>query len=110
MIDYFNSIFTAVAKELRKQVPGIFVTGEINDSNVKKISVCADRRKTAIFLYILILLVTASTLPFPCVFGSTPIRTPDALQKHVPLLESWILFLNRFKFYRKSFGPVEWAV
>ena len=36
MIDYFNSIFTAVAKELRKQVPGIFVTGEINDSNVKK--------------------------------------------------------------------------
>lgn len=36
MIDYFNSIFTSVAKELRKQVPGIFVTGEINDSNVKK--------------------------------------------------------------------------
>ena len=36
MIDYFNSIFTAVAKELRKQVPGIFVTSEINDSNVKK--------------------------------------------------------------------------
>ena len=36
MIDYFNSIFTVVAKELRKQVPGIFVTGEINDSNVKK--------------------------------------------------------------------------
>ena len=36
MIDYFNSIFTAVAKELRKQIPGIFVTGEINDSNVKK--------------------------------------------------------------------------
>lgn len=36
MIDYFNSIFTAVSKELRKQVPGIFVTGEINDSNVKK--------------------------------------------------------------------------
>ena len=36
LIDYFNSIFTAVAKELRKQVPGIFVTGEINDSNVKK--------------------------------------------------------------------------
>ena len=36
MIDYFNSIFTAVATELRKQVPGIFVTGEINDSNVKK--------------------------------------------------------------------------
>ena len=35
MIDYFNSIFTAVAKELRKQVPGIFVTGEINDSNAK---------------------------------------------------------------------------
>lgn len=36
MIDYFNPIFTAVAAELRKQVPGIFVTGEINDSNVKK--------------------------------------------------------------------------
>lgn len=36
MIDYFNSIFTAVATELRKQVPGIFVTGEINDRNVKK--------------------------------------------------------------------------
>ena len=36
MIEYFNSIYTAVAKELRKQVPGIFVTGEINDSNVKK--------------------------------------------------------------------------
>jgi hypothetical protein len=36
LIDYFNSIFTAVATELRKQVPGIFVTGEINDSNVKK--------------------------------------------------------------------------
>ena len=36
MIDYFNSIFTAVAKELRKQVPGIFVTGEIDDRNVKK--------------------------------------------------------------------------
>lgn len=36
MIDYFNSIFTAVATELRKQVPGIFVTGEIDDSSVKK--------------------------------------------------------------------------
>ena len=36
MIDYFNSIFTAVATELRKQVPGVFVTGEINESNVKK--------------------------------------------------------------------------
>lgn len=36
MIDYFNSIFTAVATELRKQIPGIFVTGGINDSNVKK--------------------------------------------------------------------------
>ena len=36
MIDYFNPIFTVIAKELRKQVPGIFVTGEINDRNVKK--------------------------------------------------------------------------
>ena len=36
MIDYFNSIFTAVATELRKQVPGIFVTGGINNSKVKK--------------------------------------------------------------------------
>ena len=36
MIDYFNSIFTAVAKELRKQMPGIYVTGEIDDRNVKK--------------------------------------------------------------------------
>ena len=36
MIDYFNPIFTAVAKELRKQVAGIYVTGEIDDSKVKK--------------------------------------------------------------------------
>lgn len=36
MIDYFNSIYTAVAKELRKQVPGIFVTNEISDSPVKR--------------------------------------------------------------------------
>ena len=37
MIDYFNSIFTAVAKELRKQVPGILVTSEINDRPGKRI-------------------------------------------------------------------------
>lgn len=36
MIDYFNSIFTAVAKELRKRVPGILVTSEIDDSTVKR--------------------------------------------------------------------------
>lgn len=36
MIDYFNSIFTAVAKELRKQVPGILVTSEIDDRPVKR--------------------------------------------------------------------------
>lgn len=36
MIDYFNAIYTVVAAELRKQVPGIYVTGEIDDSNVKK--------------------------------------------------------------------------
>lgn len=37
MIDYFNSIFTAVAKELRKRVPGILVTSEIDDSTVKRL-------------------------------------------------------------------------
>lgn len=36
MIDYFNSIYTTVANELRKQVPGIFVTSEISDSPVKR--------------------------------------------------------------------------
>ena len=36
MIDYFNSIYTAVAKELRKQVPGILVTSEIDDRLVKR--------------------------------------------------------------------------
>lgn len=36
MIDYFNSIFTAVAKELRKQVPGILVTGELSDERPKQ--------------------------------------------------------------------------
>lgn len=36
MIDYFNSIYTAVAKELRKRVPGILVTSEIDDSSVKR--------------------------------------------------------------------------
>lgn len=36
MIDYFNSIYTAVAKELRKRVPGILVTSEIDDSTVKR--------------------------------------------------------------------------
>lgn len=37
MIDYFNSIYTAVAKELRKRVPGILVTSEIDDSTVKRL-------------------------------------------------------------------------
>lgn len=36
MIDYFNSIYTAVAKELRKRVPSILVTSEIDDSSVKR--------------------------------------------------------------------------
>lgn len=36
MIDYFNPIYTAAAKELRKRVPGIFVTSEISDSPVKR--------------------------------------------------------------------------
>ncbi len=37
MIDYFNSIYTAVAKELRKRVPSILVTSEIDDSTVKRL-------------------------------------------------------------------------
>lgn len=36
MIDYFNSIYTAVAKELRKSVPGILVTSEIDDRTAKR--------------------------------------------------------------------------
>ena len=36
MIDYFSSIYTAVAKELRKQVPGILVTSDIDDRPVKR--------------------------------------------------------------------------
>ena len=37
MIDYFNSNNTPVAKELRKRVPSILVTSEIDDSTVKRL-------------------------------------------------------------------------
>ena len=83
MIDYFNSIFTAVSTELRKQVPGIFVTGEIDDSNVKSFLVCRLKR-TAIFRYTLILPDTASTLPCHCECVCTLTRPPGALQKPAP--------------------------
>ena len=78
MIDYFNSIFTAVAKELRNQVPGIFVTGEINDSNVKK---------------------------FPCVQVYSNKNTGRIAEARsiVGIVDS---VLEPLKFYRKSFAPL----
>lgn len=36
MIDYFSSIYTAISKGLKTKFPEIYVTGEIDDSNVKK--------------------------------------------------------------------------
>ena len=86
MIDYFNSIFTAVAKELRKQVPGIFVTGEINDSNVKK---------------------------FPCVQIEENSNLPvhrDSASRRIAEARSILgvvdSVLEPLNFYRKSFAPL----
>ncbi len=36
MIDYFNAIYTALAKELRDEFPDVYVTNEINDSNISR--------------------------------------------------------------------------
>lgn len=36
MIDYFSSIYTAISKGLKDKFPKIYITGEIDDSNVKK--------------------------------------------------------------------------
>lgn len=97
MIDYFNSIYTAVAKELRKQVPGILVTSEIDDRPVKRFPCVQIEENNNLPVHI----DSAGHSKYAAVSLRVrvySIRTPDALQKHVPSLESWILFLNRLNF------------
>ena len=105
MIDYFNSIFTAVAKELRKQVPGIFVTGEIHDSNVKKFpcvqieensNVPKHRDSANHSKY------AAVSLRVRVYSNKTSGRIAEA-RSIVGIVDS---ILEPFNFYRKSFAPL----
>lgn len=105
MIDYFNSIFTAVAKELRKQVPGILVTSEIDDSTVKRLPCVqieendnrpvhidsADHSKYA-----------AVSLRVRVYSNKNPGRIAEA-RSIVGIVDS---VLEPLKFYRKSFAPL----
>lgn len=105
MIDYFNSIYTAVAKELRKQVPGIFVTSEISDSPVKRFPCVqieennnlpvhldsADHSKYA-----------AVSLRVRVYSNKNPGRSVEA-RFIVGIVDS---VLEPKKFYRKSFAPL----
>lgn len=105
MIDYFNSIYTAVAKELRKQVPGIFVTSEISDSPVKRFPCVqieennnlpvhldsADHSKYA-----------AVSLRVRVYSNKNPGRSAEA-RFIVGIVDS---VLEPKKFYRKSFAPL----
>lgn len=105
MIDYFNSIFTAVAKELRKQVPGIFVTGEINDSNVKKFPCVQIEENSNLPVY----RDSASRSKYAAVSmrvrvysNKTSGRIAEA-RSIVSIVDSVLEPLN---FYRKSFAPL----
>ena len=105
MIDYFNSIYTAVAKELRKQVHGIFVTSEISDSPVKRFPCVqieennnlpvhldsADHSKYA-----------AVSLRVRVYSNKNPGRSAEA-RFIVGIVDS---VLEPKKFYRKSFAPL----
>lgn len=98
MIDYFNSIFTAVAKELRKQVPGIFVTGEINDSNVKKFPCVQIEENSNIPVHI----DSAVSLRVRVYSNKNTGRIAEA-RFIVGIVDS---VLEPLKFYRKSFAPL----
>lgn len=105
MIDYFNSIYTAVAKELRKRVPGILVTSGIDDSPVKKFPCVqieensnvpkhrdsANRSKYA-----------AVSLRVRVYSNKTSGRIAEA-RSIVSIVDSVLEPLN---FYRKSFAPL----
>ena len=105
MIDYFNSIFTAVAKGLRKRVPGILVTSEIDDSTVKRFPCVqieennnlpvrldsADHSKYA-----------AVSLRVRVYSNKNPGRIAEA-RSIVGIVDSVLEPLN---FYRKSFAPL----
>lgn len=106
MIDYFNSIFTAVATELRKQVPGIFVTGEINDSNVKKFPCVQIEENSNLPVH----LDSASRSKYAAVSLRVRVYSNKTTSGRIAEARSIVSIvdsvLEPLNFYRKSFAPL----
>lgn len=104
MIDYFNAIYTVVAAELRKQVPGIYVTGEIDDSNVKKFPCVQIEENSNLPVH----LDSASRSKYAAVsirvrvYSNKPSERIAEARSIVGIVDSVLEPLN---FYRKSFAP-----
>lgn len=105
MIDYFNSIFTAVATELRKQVPGIFVTSEIDDSNVKKFPCVQIEENSNLPVHI----DSAGHSKYAAVSLRLRVysnKTVGRIAEARSILSIVDSVLEPLKFYRKSFAPL----
>lgn len=105
MVDYFNAIYTVVAAELRKQVPRVYVTGEINDSKVKKFPCVQIEENSNLPIH----LDSANHSKYAAVSIRVRVysnKTSGKIAEARSIVNVVDSVLEPLNFYRKSFAPL----
>lgn len=103
--DYFNSVFTDVAKELRNKFSGIYVTGELDDTNIKKFPCVQIEENSNIPTH----LDSASNSKYSAVSIRVRIysnKTSGKITECKSILKVVDSVLEPLNFYRKSYAPM----
>ena len=105
MIDRFNFLYTEIANALRTQFPGIFITGEINDSNVKKFPCVQIEENSNLPVHI----DSAGRSKYAAVSLRVRVysnKETGRIAEARSIVNAVDLVMEPLKFYRKSFAPL----